>query len=237
MHRSQLLVITPLRKEFDVLVQALHHHGYAIEEAAVGKIQSCRFPTLGSTIAVGGHGKAQCAVQTQYLLDRCGEVSVVVCVGAAGCLAQRPQIGDLVVGTHTVEHDYNLRFVQRPLPMFPGDEAELESLRRSVSQSVWTFGISFGAIASGDEDIVTTDRAKALAAQTGAVCVAWEGAGVARACAFNEVPFMEIRGITDVADKAAPLDFSHNLQLALSHLALLLIAWCTGGQATTELHT
>jgi nucleoside phosphorylase len=55
-------------------------------------------------------------------------------------------------------------------------------------------------IASGDEDIVTIERAAELHTQTGAVAVAWEGAGVARACLFSQIPYLEIRGITDTAD-------------------------------------
>jgi hypothetical protein len=35
-------------------------------------------------IAVGGHGKAQLAVQTQYLIDHCPTVQMVMCVGIAG---------------------------------------------------------------------------------------------------------------------------------------------------------
>ncbi len=76
--------------------------------------------------------------------------------------------------------------------------------------------------------IISAERATAVATQTGALCVAWEGAGVARACAFNAVPFMEIRGITDAANKAAPMDFSRHLALALRNLACLLSTWLGG---------
>ncbi len=97
--------------------------------------------------------KPNVGIQTQYLLDRCGEVRRVICAGAAGSLVQGLHIGDLVIGTHTVEHDYTLRFIQRPLPRFAGDAAELEGIRQNVSHAVWGFSVHWGAIASGDEDI------------------------------------------------------------------------------------
>ena len=55
--------------------------------------------------------------------------------------------------------------------------------------------------------------------------MAWEGAGGARACAFNGVPFIEVRGITDGADHAAATDFEANLTLALGHVAELVTRW------------
>jgi hypothetical protein len=40
------------------------------------------------------------------------------------------------------------------------------------------FRVTFDIIASGDEDVVTAARAAEIRAQTGAVCVAWEGSGM-----------------------------------------------------------
>jgi len=43
-------------------------------------------------------------------------VRAVTCAGAAGGLDPALKVGDVVVGVTTVEHDYTLRFIQRPLP-------------------------------------------------------------------------------------------------------------------------
>ena len=86
------------------------------------------------------------------------------------------------------------------------------------------FRVHFGIIASGDEDIVARTRAQQLKDQFGATAVAWEGAGGARACAFIGIPFIEIRGITDVANDDAPEDFNENLQTAMRNVAHVLLA-------------
>jgi nucleoside phosphorylase len=69
---------------------------------------------------------------------------------------------------------------------------------------------------------VSSSRAAEIRAQTGAVCVAWEGSGAARAEAFNDIGSLEIRGVTDAADKEAPQDFNHNLPIAMGNLFRLL---------------
>ncbi len=83
----------------------------------------------------------------------------------------------------------------------------------------------FGAVASGDEDITGAERSSALYASTGALVVAWEGAGGARACEFSQVPFVEVRAVTDTADQDAPSDYDANLEVAMSNLAAFLTSW------------
>ncbi|MCB0126353.1 MAG: hypothetical protein KDE58_29045 [Caldilineaceae bacterium] len=55
------------------------------------------------------------------------------------------------------------------------------------------------------------------------MAVAWEGAGGARACQFSDVPFVEIRGITDNANQTAAADFERNLQASLHNVATTII--------------
>jgi len=95
-------------------------------------------------------------------------VELVICTGAAGSLAPQLSVGDVVVGTETVEHDYRLLFATRPLPRFPGHQPSIEALRRSA-RGISDFRVAFDVIASGDEDVVTSSRARAIRDQTGAV--------------------------------------------------------------------
>ena len=85
----------------------------------------------------------------------------------------------------------------------------------------------YGIIASGDEDIITTDRATALRETTGAIAVAWEGAGGARASLFNALPFVELRGVTDTANHEAAADFHTNLRGVMANLAAFIMRWRT----------
>ena len=108
-----------------------------------------------------------------------------------------------MIGTETIEHDYRVLFETRPLPRFSGDAAALAELR-AAAQAVSGFRVAFDIIASGDEDVVTLERGRMIRAETGAVCVAWEGSGAARAAAFNGLRSLELCAVTDAATRKRP---------------------------------
>ena len=56
----------------------------------------------------------------------------------------------------------------------------------------------------------------------------WEGVGGARACAFSEVPYLELRGATDTANHEAPVVFDTNLKIVMKNIAWLLVQWLKG---------
>lgn len=219
------LVVLPQQEELDAMVEGFRRRGVDSASHRVGALECVRLAELDLLAAVGGHGKTQFAVQSQYLIDRLPEAGALLCAGAAGCLAEGIRFGDVIVGTETVEHDYTLRFAQAPLPRHAPDPALLAEFQVAGVTGTFPFAIHFKAIASGDEDVIETSRARELQALTGALCVAWEGSGGARAAQFNGVPFLEIRCITDHADEGAPASFRENLARVMPHVADLLIAW------------
>jgi adenosylhomocysteine nucleosidase len=215
-----VLILTPLALEQEALLRAFGQQR-RIEEVGHLRMPCAYIAPWQALIAVGGHGKAQFAAQTQYLIDQFPSAELVICAGAAGSLHPDLATGDVVVGADTVEHDFQLRFASRPLPRFPAHGPSLERLRVAVAE-MSGLRVAFGTIASGDEDVVSTERAAAIRAQTDALCVAWEGSGAARAAAFSGLGSIEARAITDSADKAAPNDFATNLPVAMYNLAQVL---------------
>jgi adenosylhomocysteine nucleosidase len=208
----------------DGLVQTWQGFGIRSEEARAGRTPIMQLEALGLTVACGGTGKAQFALQTQYLIDGLPSLELVICAGAAGALDERLRVGDVIVAEKTVEHDFRNRFSQRPLPSFSGSAKAIANLKRLLPLEDG-FRLFFGIIASGDEDIVDNDRRQSLRKSTDALAAAWEGAGGARACRFNGVDFLEIRGITDSADKHAVADFETNLALAMENIARVIVHW------------
>lgn len=179
---------------------------------------------LGIMLARGGHGKTQFAIQTQHLLAICPDWNLVLCAGGAGGLVDELHIGDVVVATTTLEHDFINKFNKRPIPTFDGAPTAVASLK-SLSPPSNSFQVRFGTVASGDEDVIEPERRRTLHQLTGALVVAWEGAGGARACNFSGVPFLEIRGVTDAANHRASSDFKKNLEVAMSNVATLITSW------------
>ena len=226
MMRMKMLVLTPLRVELEAFQAQWNRLGISVRDRpGTGRLPILTVGDLDIHLACGGHGKAQFAVHTQHLLEVLSRndepPDLVIYAGAAGALDGRLRIGDVVAGLETVEHDYNLKFCTRPSPRFPGDPDALTHLRTAADERA--FDLHFGILASGDEDVVDAARGRHLREATGAVAVAWGGAGGARACGFNGVPFLELRGITDTADHLAAADFEVNLPLAMANVATVIV--------------
>ncbi len=216
------LLITPLIDEFTPLLEAFNTMGYVSISKTIGNLRLYEIADLKLLLAQGGHGKTQFGIQTQHLLDLLQDISLVICAGAAGGIAHHINIGDIVIATSTIEHDYNLKFAKRPLPDFAGSPLHIEKIKSLPTLSINGFKIHFGKVASGDEDIIERSRAEELHNLTDALAVAWEGAGGARATRFMGIPYLEIRGLTDVADNDAPIVFDENLKIIMPRIASLV---------------
>lgn len=221
-----ILLSAPLTKEQDALQIALQQLGHTGTPTQFGTLPGWHIESLQANLIVGGHGKVQYAIGTQHALHHMDNITSLICYGAAGGLTEHINIGDVVVATTTIEHDYTLRFTKRPPPQFEGHNPTIETLRKQSTSSN-RFKVHFGPVASGDEDIVDAERATCLHQQTRALAVAWEGAGGARVAAFHQIPYTEIRGITDTANHHAPADFKTNLPIAIKHVAQLITSLCT----------
>jgi adenosylhomocysteine nucleosidase len=220
----ETLSMVPLQEEMALLRHACTARGLATVDATVGQLVAMRVPDVGLTVVPGGLGKVQFAIRTQHVLDVNRTWDVVLCAGAAGALVGALTVGDVVVATETVEHDIHNRFGPPRLPRFSGAATMIESLR-GVRPPRNAFTVHFGPIASGDEDVVAVARQEALRRRTGALAVAWEGAGGARACQFSAVPFVEMRGVTDGANRRAAADFRANLATAMANVATVIVTW------------
>jgi adenosylhomocysteine nucleosidase len=218
----KILVVTPMQEELVFMQESWQRAGFRAEPGLIGQLPVVHLPDLAITLAQGGTGKAQFALQAQHLIENGPGWDLVICAGAAGALAESLVIGDVVAGRTTIEHDYANKFNERPLPRYdasPQAIARVETLSDLAQQS---FKVHVATIASGDEDVVDVARGRELRSQTGALAVAWEGAGGARACRFNKLPYLELRGITDTADHRAPSDFETNLAISMGNVATVI---------------
>lgn len=211
------LAIIPTRKEVDAFLAALRGRGHCHERLTRGRLALDFFPDLGLSLTLGGLGKVQFAVHTQHLIEQ-ASWDLVICAGAGGALSDELHLGDVVVATETVEHDMRNRFGPLQIPRFPASPDVLDRLKRHTRPDLG-FGLFFGPIASGDEDVVELERRSEIRARTGALAVAWEGAGGARAARFSDVPYVEIRGISDGANETAAADFKGNLPTTMVNVA------------------
>ncbi len=219
-----VLVVTPIEPEFEAFTNALDGFGHIGMDRAVGQLSAREYDGGKFLLAQGGLGKAQFGVQTQHLIENLDNIEVVVCAGTCGRLSKDLTVGDVVVGTQTVEHDFNrgMSLIKLPLPTFEGDAGLLESLRSVADSGSLPCNVRFGGIASGDEGIASEKRISEIVESTGAIVVAWEGAGGARAAQLSGIPFLEIRGISDGAGENAFEEFWANIPIAIRSVAAVV---------------
>ena len=115
----RILTLTPIKEEFDSLTGALDRLGFVRYERSTGRLSFVSYLGGDLVVAPGGLGKAQFGIQTQHAIDVMRDRDMVICAGSAGGLSSDLQIGDVVVATETVEHDFKWGMKSNPLPRNP----------------------------------------------------------------------------------------------------------------------
>lgn len=212
-------------------------------------------------LALSGIGKVAAATTATALIERFGARRIVF-TGVAGGLGAGVQMGDVVLGTHYVQHDMDAS------PLFPRFEVPLYGAAHFVADGDLvatlsvaahahfkrTFGefdvknsiqtvpqqraLHHGLIASGDRFVSSAREAQALcAALPEALCVEMEGAAVAQVCHDYAIPFAALRTISDRADDNAHVDFPAFVREVAGPYALgILRLWLQAQFSPTPVH-
>lgn len=215
-------IIVPLKSELKRLRNHLEENGDRLKVHNTGKKSAFISEKLKTLLCLGGHGKTGSAITAQHIIEQFHDLKLIICAGTAGSLVPEVSPGDVVIGRETIEHDYKMRFINKPLPSFNSCTNMIDQLASTRSLINMNFSVHYGTIASGDEDIVDLTRKEELRAATGALCTAWEGAGVAKAAKFNHLGFIEIRAISDNSDSDNPEEFTGNLDSSMLNLSITI---------------
>ena len=216
--------LIPTPGEFDSFTTAMRALGFHASPMTVGRVPALSYMDGRLIAAQGGLGKVNFAVTTIHLIERHQPIQAVICLGTCGALTPDLAVGDIVAATETVEHDFNRKLTEGPIPRFESHPALLEAVESAANGLPRGISVKYGPIASGDEGIDTSARARRLIDRTGGIVAAWEGAGGAKACDFARVPYIEIRCVSDLADENAMTDYRENTPIAMSNLAALTTA-------------
>ncbi len=168
-------------------------------------------------VVQSGMGTRRAAKGTRLLIDRFGAQVVVNC-GTAGAISPQRRIGDVVVSDQVVGYDAKLGLfaemsVYQPHPALLG-----ATLQISVSGPNPASLLS-GTILSGDHIINSEEEKRRLWDQFQGQCAEQEGAGVARICQESHLPWIVIRGISDLADGNVRRGFQESARYAVNNAA------------------
>jgi len=173
------------------------------------------FEGVPAVLVVCGVGKVNAAMCAQVLCDAF-QVTHIINTGVAGSLCADLDIGDFVISTEAIYHDFtcqvlNPLYVVGQVPglstrFFPAD-ARLIEIAYGAAQQVNAGHASKGIVASGDQFVCSREQKAKIVEDTGAVCTEMEGAAIAHTAWRNGIPFVVIRAISDKADDSAQMDY------------------------------
>ena len=187
---------------------------------------------LGSTEAVVvkcGMGKVNAGICAHTLINRYG-VSEVINTGVGGSLDNRIDIGDIVVSTDAVQHDFDVRvigFQRGEIPYtglyaFPADPSLIEAAIKAVRDTAPEVKVFEGRVCSGDQFIASSEQKKTIIDNFGGLCCEMEGAAIAQTCYLNQTPYVIIRAISDKADHSEEVSFEKFAEAAGKHCAAIV---------------
>ncbi len=162
-----------------------------------------------------GAGKVNAALATQILIDRFG-VDAIINVGCAGSLNDSLDIGDFVVSTEVVQHDYDCsalgyekgEILYIGLVGFAADETLIAAAKEAIATVAPDRQVVTGRVCTGDQFISTAEQKEAIISTFGGECAEMEGGAVGQTAYLSGVPFVVIRAMSDKANSAE--DFTLN---------------------------
>lgn len=172
-------------------------------------------------VVQGGIGKVNSAVCTQILID-VFYVDAIVNTGVAGALSPDLEIGDVVISSDAVQHDfdatsfgYDKGIIPRmKTSAFKSDEHLIKIAKKASDVLSSSISVYVERIVSGDQFIAHPARKNELINDFQGFCTEMEGAAIAHVCYLNNTPCVIIRSISDKADDSAEVNFAEFTKMA-----------------------
>jgi len=206
MHHKKLLIISAMAEEMLPLTKYLSYE----KILAPGDIVE-----HGNFVfAVSSIGKVSAAMTLTKVLEQYS-IDTIINIGLAGNLSPHLEFGDVVIVTHTVEHD----------GLIEGDEEAQKRLYPLFDLvTVEHPELKYGTLVSGDQFIASGTTREALQAKGGQL-VDMEWAALAKVAHHYKIPLIALKVISDNADNHAQHDFTTNLHAGeriVKHLPFIL---------------
>ena len=188
-------------------------------------------------------GKVNAVIAAQQMIDHYSP-AIIFNMGSSGASNPELEVGDLVVATEAIQHDFDLTAwgmkpgelifdvftaendgglhfrSQQAFPTHP----KLSQMAYEIAQNVklaelegYSPKVYTGRIISGDQFINQREKAEELWNTYHSLCTDMEAAAIAHTCSINNVPFLCIRAISDKADHSANISFTGFLVAATAN--------------------
>lgn len=208
---KKLGIIGAMTVEVDTLKEQMKNR--TVSERAGMEFYEGDLDGCAAVVVQCGVGKVNAALCVQILCD-CFDVTHIVNTGVAGSLCAELDIGDLVISSDAMYHDFTCNKLGYPIGQvpglsvrsFPADDGLIRCAFAAAEQ-IHPGHARIGRVASGDQFVAEKNQKTQIIADTNALCTEMEGAAVAHAAWRNKTPFVVIRAISDKADDSSEMDY------------------------------
>ena len=171
---------------------------------------------ISCVTCICGVGKVNAAMSPTIMIKEFSP-ALIINTGVAGALKSGINIGDLVIGTDVLQHDFDTVAAGNPpgsieigdefVINFPCDKAASQALFDSA-QHIKDINIFSGTVATGDQFVSGKELRHQLANKFDALACEMEGGAIAQVCYKTGVPFVLLRSISDNIDRDDFVDFA-----------------------------
>lgn len=175
-----------------------------------------------------GIGKTNAARTTQILIDYY-KPEAIFNIGVAGGIAKNLKVGDIIISTSLVQHDFDITAFNHPKGYIPniGNNIPIDNKLLNTTKTILdTNNISYkeGLIASGDIFCTKESMATKINTQFNALCVEMEGASIAQTAYLSKTPCLVIRSISDCPDNNNKVAYEEFLETSSNKVAQIMYA-------------
>lgn len=198
----------------DVEVEGLKRLLHGVSEEKISGISFVKGTLYGkdTVVAKCGVGKVCAAICAQAMI-MAYKPDAVINMGVAGGLDKKLNIGDIVIASGVVQHDFDITALGQPkgylseigLIEIPTD-AEISDILRNSAEEIGLKCL-LGVVASGDIFVSDEDKKCFIKDTFSAKACEMEGASIGQVCFVNGTPFGVLRAISDGANGDANIDF------------------------------
>lgn len=208
---TKLGIIGAMQVEVEILLASMENKKE--REIAGSVFYEGTLENLPCVVVQCGVGKVNAAICAQILCS-CYGVTHLVNTGIAGSLCADLDIGDLLVSSDAMYHDFDCNHFGYPFGKvpgmdtiaFPADKTMME-YAFAAAEAVNPGHTNIGRVASGDQFVAEKALKEKIIANTQGLCTEMEGAAIAQTAYRNHLPFVILRAISDKADDSAEMDY------------------------------
>ena len=166
-----------------------------------------------------GVGKVNAGRTTQVLISEYAP-KYIINTGIGGGLYNQLKIGDIVISTDLIQHDFDVTFLgyakgymctgenNKEPTKYLADKELSEKIKKVLEKVGGERTVFCGRVLTGDAFISSKEKREELVKDFAGYCCEMEGAAIAQVACLNKVPFTVIRVISDLPSGKGPEDYN-----------------------------